>query len=49
MLGKGGLMLKKIGTAARLDIEKMMTSDDMGRVGVSAEPGCRGHEWRPRP
>jgi GTP-binding protein Era len=41
LVGKGGLMLKKIGTAARLQIERMMGTKVFLELYVKAEPGWR--------
>ncbi|HUM05080.1 MAG TPA: GTPase Era [Terriglobales bacterium] len=41
ILGKGGQMLKKIGTAARLDIEKMMGIRVYLELYVKVQPGWR--------
>ena len=41
LLGKGGLMLKKIGTAARLDIEKMVGTRVFLELFVKVQPGWR--------
>ena len=41
LLGKGGQMLKKIGTAARLDIEKMVGSKVFLELFVKVQPGWR--------
>ncbi len=53
LLGKGGLMLKKIGTAARLDIEKMMRTKVYLELFVKVKAGWResrefveGLDWR---
>jgi GTP-binding protein Era len=41
LLGKGGQMLKKIGTAARLDIEKMVGTKVFLELFVKVQPGWR--------
>jgi GTP-binding protein Era len=41
LVGKGGLMLKKIGTSARLQIERMMGTKVFLELYVKAEPGWR--------
>ena len=41
LLGKGGQMLKKIGTAARLDIEKMVGTKVFLELFVKIQPGWR--------
>jgi GTPase len=41
LVGKGGQMLKKIGTAARLQIERMMGTKVFLELYVKAEPGWR--------
>jgi GTP-binding protein Era len=41
LLGKGGQMLKKIGTAARLDIEKMVGNKVFLELFVKVQPGWR--------
>jgi GTP-binding protein Era len=41
LLGKGGQMLKKIGTAARLDIEKMVGCKVFLELFVKVQPGWR--------
>jgi len=41
LLGKGGQMLKKIGTAARLDIEKMVGKKVFLELFVKVQPGWR--------
>jgi GTPase len=41
LLGKGGQMLKKIGTAARLDIEKMVGTKVFLELFVKIKPGWR--------
>ena len=41
LLGKGGQMLKKIGTDARLDIEKMVRTKVFLELFVKAQPGWR--------
>lgn len=41
LLGKGGQMLKKIGTAARLDIEKMVEKKVFLELFVKVHPGWR--------
>jgi GTPase len=41
LLGKGGQMLKKIGTAARLDIEKMVGRKVFLELFVKVQPGWR--------
>jgi GTPase len=41
LLGKGGQMLKKIGTAARLDIEKMVDSKVFLELFVKIKAGWR--------
>jgi GTP-binding protein Era len=41
LLGKGGRMLKKIGTAARLDIEKMVGTQVFLELFVKVQPGWR--------
>jgi GTPase len=41
LLGKGGQMLKKIGTSARLDIEKMVRSKVFLELFVKVQPGWR--------
>jgi len=41
LLGKGGQMLKKIGTAARLDIEKMVRTKVFLELFVKTRPGWR--------
>jgi GTPase len=41
LLGKGGQMLKKIGTAARLDIEKMVGTRVFLELFVKVQPGWR--------
>jgi GTPase len=41
LLGKGGQMLKRIGTAARLDIEKMVGSKVFLELFVKVQPGWR--------
>lgn len=41
LLGKGGQMLKKIGTAARMDIEKMVGSKVFLELFVKIQPGWR--------
>ncbi len=53
LVGKGGQMLKKIGTAARLDIEKMVESRVFLELFVKVQPGWResnqfveGLDWR---
>jgi GTPase len=53
LLGKGGQMLKKIGTAARLDIEKMTGTKVYLELFVKVKAGWResqefveGLDWR---
>lgn len=41
LLGKGGQMLKKIGTSARLDIEKMVRAKVFLELFVKVQPGWR--------
>jgi GTP-binding protein Era len=41
LVGKGGLMLKKIGTSARIQIERMMGTKVFLELYVKAEPGWR--------
>jgi len=41
LLGKGGQMLKKIGTAARLDIERMVGTKVFLQLFVKTQPGWR--------
>jgi len=41
LLGKGGQMLKKIGTSARLDIEKMVRTKVFLELFVKVQPGWR--------
>jgi GTPase len=41
LLGKGGQMLKKIGTAARLNIERMLSSKVFLELFVKVQPGWR--------
>jgi GTP-binding protein Era len=41
LLGKGGQMLKKIGTSARLDIEKMVSRKVFLELFVKVQPGWR--------
>lgn len=41
LVGKGGLMLKKIGTAARIQIERMLGTKVFLELYVKAEPGWR--------
>jgi GTP-binding protein Era len=41
LVGKGGKMLKKIGTSARLQIERMLASKVFLELYVKAEPGWR--------
>src|SRR5260370_9962509 len=41
LVGKGGLMLKKIGTSARLQIERMMGTKVFLELYVKPEPGWR--------
>lgn len=41
LVGKGGQMLKKIGTAARLQIERMLNTKVFLELYVKAEPGWR--------
>jgi GTP-binding protein Era len=41
LVGKGGLMLKKIGTSARLQIERMVGTKVFLELYVKAEPGWR--------
>jgi GTP-binding protein Era len=41
LVGKGGRMLKKIGTAARLQIERMLATKVFLELYVKAEPGWR--------
>ena len=41
LVGKGGLMLKKIGTSARLQIERMLGTKVFLELYVKAEPGWR--------
>ena len=41
LVGKGGQMLKKIGTAARLQIERMLATKVFLELYVKAEPGWR--------
>jgi len=41
LVGKGGQMLKKIGTSARLQIERMMETKVFLELYVKAEPGWR--------
>jgi GTP-binding protein Era len=41
LVGKGGLMLKKIGTSARMQIERMMGTKVFLELYVKAEPGWR--------
>ena len=41
LLGKGGQMLKKIGTAARIDIEKMVATRVFLELFVKVQPGWR--------
>jgi GTPase len=41
LVGKGGQMLKKIGTAARLDIEKMVSTRVYLELFVKVQPGWR--------
>jgi GTP-binding protein Era len=41
LIGKGGQMLKKIGTSARLQIERMMGTKVFLELYVKAEPGWR--------
>jgi len=41
LVGKGGQMLKKIGTAARLQIERMLATKVFLELHVKAEPGWR--------
>ena len=41
LVGKGGRMLKKIGTAARLEIERMLGTKAFLELYVKAEPGWR--------
>jgi GTP-binding protein Era len=41
LLGKGGRMLKKIGTAARIDIEKMLANKVFLELFVKVQPGWR--------
>jgi GTP-binding protein Era len=41
LLGKGGQMLKKIGTSARLDIEKMVGNKVFLELFVKVQPGWR--------
>lgn len=41
LIGKGGAMLKKIGTAARLDIEKLLGAKVFLELFVKVEPGWR--------
>jgi len=41
LVGKGGRMLKKIGTAARMQIERMLQSKVFLELYVKAEPGWR--------
>jgi len=56
LLGKGGQMLKKIGTAARLDIEKMVGTRVFLELFVKIQPGWRDSrhfvedlDWRRQP
>src|ERR1035441_4142123 len=42
LVGKGGKMLKKIGTSARLQIERMLGTKGFLQLSVKAEPGRRG-------
>lgn len=53
VIGKGGQMLKKIGTAARIDIEKMLNTKVFLELFVKVNPGWResrefleGLDWR---
>ena len=41
LIGKGGQMLKKIGTAARIDIEKMVGTKVFLELFVKVQPGWR--------
>jgi GTPase len=41
LIGKGGSMLKKIGTAARLDIERLLGMKVFLELFVKVEPGWR--------
>jgi GTPase len=41
LVGKGGQMLKKIGTAARLNIEKMLRTKVFLELFVKVQPGWR--------
>ncbi len=41
LVGKGGQMLKKIGTSARLQIERMLETKVFLELYVKAEPGWR--------
>ncbi len=40
-MGKGGQMLKKIGTSARLDIEKLVGTKVFLELFVKVQPGWR--------
>ncbi len=44
LVGKGGLMLKKIGTLARLQIEKMLDTRVFLELFVKVQPGWRGSD-----
>jgi GTP-binding protein Era len=53
LIGKGGSMLKKIGTAARIDIERLLGTKVFLELFVKVEPGWResrgfveGLDWR---
>jgi len=45
LLGRGGQMLKKIGTAARIDIERMVGSRVFLELFVKVQPGWRDSRW----
>jgi GTP-binding protein Era len=45
LVGKGGQMLKKIGTAARLDMERMVGRKVFLELFVKVQPGWRDSRW----